>query len=95
MKVEPQPYKSPVAFTPGEIMQDILLARMQGFYYVLGRSGLKLETFCRLLRNEEPITPEIADALEKGFGIKASFWLNAQRQYDETRARLAGESGGD
>jgi len=39
--------------------------------------------FQRILDGTEPITPELAGALQAGTGIAAKFWLNLERDYRE------------
>ena len=95
MSIEPKPYTSPIAFMPGEILIDILQSRGISPQRLAEKSGLSISIIRLIVNGKQIITAEIADGLKKALGIKASFWLNAQRQYDETRARLAGESGGD
>lgn len=58
-------------------------------------NGHKLDqaaTMCRrmkptmlqaILDGEQPITPEVAGALQAGTGITAKFWLNLERDYRE------------
>jgi addiction module HigA family antidote len=46
-------------------------------------SGLSIEIIHNILNTKNPITPEIADRLEKVLNIPASFWLSKQANYDK------------
>ncbi len=47
------------------------------------RLGMQASNVSRMIREKETITSALAAKLEKALGIKSSFWLNAQAEYDK------------
>jgi HTH-type transcriptional regulator/antitoxin HigA len=41
-----------------------------------------------IIRGKRAFTPETAQQLEYVLGIKSSFWINAQRNFEDTKLRL-------
>ena len=81
MKSEQQPI--PVEpFPPREFIQDELEARGWTYSDLARRSGLSREDATAIAEGEISVTPEIAAALEKAFGISAQTWMNLQASYD-------------
>src|SRR5687767_5431515 len=52
------------------------------------RTGLTPKTISEICNGKGPITPTTALALEKVLGRPAHFWLNLQRLFDESQARV-------
>jgi HTH-type transcriptional regulator / antitoxin HigA len=87
----PAPYKSPIAITPGEILLDVIKERgirQKDLAEKMGRNPAKISL---IVNGTKAITAETAFQLELVLGIKSSFWLNAERQYQETKDRLERE----
>ena len=56
------------------------------------RMGRPYQEVSYIINGKRTITPETAKQLEYVLGIKASFWLNIERDYQETKARLEEEN---
>ncbi|MBI5153874.1 helix-turn-helix domain-containing protein [Candidatus Poribacteria bacterium] len=52
------------------------------------RTGLARKTINGIINGKEPIPPETAIQFEMVFRVPASFWLNLQKNFEETSARL-------
>lgn len=87
----PRQYKSPIAITPGEILLDIIQARGISQKELAEKMGRNSSKISAIVNGKKAITAETALQLELVLGIKSSFWLNAQRQYMETKDRLERE----
>ncbi len=90
--IPPVPYRSPVAIPPGETIKDIIEARDMSQKELATRMGRPPQEVSYLINGKRTITPVTAKQLEYVLGIKASFWLNIERDYQETKARLESEA---
>ena len=91
LPIHPAPYKSPIAILPGETIKDILTSRSMTQNELAIRMGRSYQEISYLINGKRTITLETAKQLEYVFGIKSSFWLNIERDYQETKARLEEE----
>ena len=89
--IPPAPYKCPIAIPPGETIKDILSSRGMTQNELAIRMGRPIQEISYLINGKRTITLETAKQLEYVLGIKASFWLNIERDYQETKARLEEE----
>ena len=81
-------YASP----PGGFLQEEAEARGILVQELADRCEKSVEEIKKVFRGAQEITPELATALEQAVtGIKASFWLNLEADYQET-LRRNGES---
>lgn len=87
----PAPYKCPIAIPPGDTIKDILSSRSMTQNELATRMGRPIQEISYLINGKRTITLETAKQLEYVLGIKASFWLNIERDYQETKARLEEE----
>jgi len=72
------------AVAPGEVLFDELLARCAE------RCGLPQETVEAVVCGNQPVTEDIAEALERGLGIRACLWLNLERNYQRDKREAEG-----
>ncbi|NQS99406.1 MAG: ImmA/IrrE family metallo-endopeptidase [candidate division Zixibacteria bacterium] len=89
--IPPAPYKCPIAIPPGETIKRIIIARNITQNELATRMGRPKQEISYLINGKRTITLETAKQLEYVLGIKASFWLNIERDYQETKARLEEE----
>ena len=73
---------------PGEILLEALEEREIGPKEFAVRTGKPEKTISTILKGESAITPDMAVLFEQVLDIPARFWLEAQRNYSEYRARL-------
>jgi len=76
---------------PGEHLREDFLPDYGLTAGALARAmGLKDRTRIeRLVREQQPVTPDTALRLAKVFGTTPQFWLNLQNGYDLSRAAIA------
>ena len=75
---------------PGATVAEEMEARgltANGFAAELGCPVAELKG---LLAGALPVTPALAAALERAWGVEAGFWTRLQAQYDEARRRKHG-----
>lgn len=77
-------YKPNWAIHPGEIVLYFAEYRCWSNEELAKRSGLSEQAISKIVNGKGRITPEIAEKLAKVFGMKTSFFVNAQTLYDET-----------
>ena len=72
-----------MAIHPTEIIKDEIKERGMSQKELAERLGMQASNVSRMLREKETITSALSVKLEKALGIKSSFWLNAQAEYDK------------
>ena len=72
---------------PGEVLLEYLESNSWNQRDLSRRSGVTPKTISEICSGKAPITPPTSLAFEKVFRRPAHFWLNLQRQYDESVAR--------
>lgn len=72
---------------PGDTLIEYLDAQGWNQSDLARRSGITPKTISEICNGKAPITPITALHFEKVFSRPAHFWLNLQRQYDESLAR--------
>lgn len=72
---------------PGEVLLEYLDSNGWNQRDLARRSGITPKTISEICNKKAPITPPTSLAFEKVFRRPAHFWLNLQRQFDETTAR--------
>ena len=77
------------AIHPGETLLETLEALGMSQKELAERSGRPLKTINEIIQGKAAITAETALQLERVTGVPASFWNNAQRNYEANLARLA------
>ena len=73
---------------PGYILQEALEDYNIGSKEFAVKTGKPEKTISAVLKEKSSITPEMAILFEKVLQIPASFWLEAQKNYDEYLARI-------
>ncbi|WP_417359807.1 ImmA/IrrE family metallo-endopeptidase [Galbibacter sp.] len=73
---------------PGEILSEALEEREIGAKEFAVRTGKPEKTITAVLKGESAITPDMAVLFEQVLKVPAHFWTEAQRNFDEYRARL-------
>lgn len=71
-----------MATSPVEIIKEEIQARGMSQKELAERMGMKASNLSRMFRENESITPMLAAKLECALGIKSSYWLQAQAEYD-------------
>ncbi len=82
-------YKAPIAIHPGETLKEILSTGQMTQVQLANRTGLHHVTISNIISGKDPISPETALCLSLVFGMSEGFWNNLQKNYDETKARIA------
>lgn len=72
-----------MATHPTEMIKDEIKERGMSQKELAERLGMKASNVSRMFREKETITSALAAKLETALGIKSSFWLNAQAEYDK------------
>ncbi len=76
------------AIHPGEILRGGYLEPLElSIEKFAAEIEVHTKTLDDVVAEREPITDALAEALSKGTGTSAQFWLNLQRAYDEAKAR--------
>lgn len=75
---------------PGEHLQEYVEARGWSNSECVEATGLTEDQLGDLFAAKAPVTPEIAETLERVFGLKASVWTRLQRTWDDRQAQDAG-----
>lgn len=88
MTIESQPRPQPDwIVSPGEILAEALLERSMSQAELSRRTARPLKTINEIVKGKAAITPDTALQLEYVLGIAARFWLSADREWRERRAR--------
>ncbi|MBU6196510.1 MAG: HigA family addiction module antidote protein [Cyanobacteria bacterium REEB446] len=85
-------YHSNYAIHPGSTLEDELNYLGISQVELAARSGLTKKHINEIINKKASISPETALKFEKVLGLKASFWLAYQRNYDEATARIEADS---
>ncbi len=84
-------YKAVIAVPPGETLVEMLEDRQMTQKELADRTGLSIKHINEIVQGKASITSDTALKLEAVLGIPASFWMNLEANYQETKARLAAE----
>ena len=83
---------SDLAIHPGETLADVIDEHDLSPSQLAEKSRLSRQVVCDIIAGTQDITTDIAQALERVFGVPARFWLNMQSRYEKTLARNAAKS---
>lgn len=84
-------YKPNIAIHPGKtLLENMELLNMTQVDLAC-RAELTVKHINEIVKGKSPITPETAIKFERVLDIKAAFWNNLQKKYDETIAYLNAE----
>lgn len=89
--VAPAPYAPDVAVAPGETIRDILSDMGMTQAELAARMKRPANKINEIIKGKKEITVETALALELTLGLPASFWINLEKNYQLTKARIAEE----
>lgn len=81
-------YFAGMAIPPGETLQEILDDKMMSQKELSVRIGCSQKHINKVVKGTASITSDFAIKLEDVLGIKASFWLTMEANYQETLSRL-------
>lgn len=79
------------AIPPGDTLRETLETIGMTQAELADRTGRPRKTINEIITGKAAITAETALQLERVLGIRASFWNNLERNYQETKARLKEE----
>lgn len=86
MSDTPAPYQPDVAIPPSETIQEMLQDMSLSQAELSQRIA---ENLNEIVQGKQQITAEVSLELELAFGLPASFWLNLEKNYQLTKARLS------
>jgi len=81
-------FKPDYAVPPGDVLADEMEVLQLSQSDLADRTGLARKTINEIVNGKSHITPETALKFEKVFQQPARYWLNLERNYQETKARL-------
>lgn len=76
-----QKLKSAVKYGVGELIADEMEIRGWNAQDFATISGFSVDLITKMIRNEEPISQETAQILDKLFGGHPDFWLSKDAEY--------------
>jgi HTH-type transcriptional regulator / antitoxin HigA len=82
-------FKPDYAFHPGETLEETLETLAMSQAELAQRTGRPLKTINEIIQGKAAITADTALQLERATGVPATFWNNAQRNYEAALARQA------
>jgi addiction module HigA family antidote len=80
------------AIPPGETLQETLTALGMTQAELAKRIDQSRRIIKEIVRGKAAITTGMAFELDRALGIPASFWINLEKNYQETMGRLRGVS---
>jgi addiction module HigA family antidote len=83
-----QEFKPNYAVPPGETLKEILEEREWSVQDFSAISWIPISFIEGILNGDKSIEQDIANKIDKSTGISHNFWLNLQRNYDQTIKRL-------
>lgn len=86
MSISRNQYLPSIIFHPGETLAEKLEELEISPKEFAVRTGQPEKTISAILGGKSSITPEMAISFESELKIPAHFWLNMQRNYDETKS---------
>ena len=89
MTYNPSDYQPGIAIHPGETVKESLEYLGYTSRDFAAQTGINQKDLDGIIEGKAPITPEIAAKLGKAIGTTGeTFWLNLQKNYEETLERL-------
>lgn len=77
------------AIHPGETLREVLEEKGMSNKELALRTGKPEQTISKVVQGKSSITTSMAIAFEKVLELPVNFWMNLQRDYDETLARIS------
>ena len=87
--IAPAPYEPDVAITPGETIREMLEEASMSQAELAQRMGRPANKLNEIVKGKRQITADTALELELVLGLPASFWINLEKNFQLTKARLA------
>ena len=84
-------YKAAIAIPPGETLKEFLDNEGMSQIELSKRIGLSEKHISEIINGKSPITHDTAIKLECVLKSPASFWINLEANYQETKARVKAE----
>src|SRR5260221_12164246 len=81
-------YSPNKAIHPGRIIAEALDREGMSQKSLSERTGISEKHLSQIINGEASITVETSLSLENALGGSASFWINLEKSYQETKARL-------
>src|SRR3989338_7433961 len=81
-------YQPNKAIHPGHVISRTLGREGMSQKNLSERTGLTEKHLSQIINGNASITVETALLLENALGVSASFWINLEKNYQETTARL-------
>ena len=81
-------YEPDYAVAPGETLAETIEYLGMSQKELATRTGLTEQSINRIIKGNQPITPETASKLELTTGVPARMWNNLESQYREQLARI-------
>ncbi len=88
-EIAPRPYEPDLAVCPGATIRDVLGAKGMTQQELADRMNRPPNKVNEIVRGKKAITVDTALELELVLGWPASFWLELEKNYQLTKARLA------
>ena len=76
------------AIPPAETVKELLEVRMMTLEALAKNTELDAEVLLEVIEVKRPIDETIAAKFEEVFGIPKTFWLNLEKNYQTTLARM-------
>jgi len=74
-------YAPDKVFPPGETLREVLEEIGMSEAEFAGRMAADVKEIRSIVKGETPVTPDIAQRMERILGVPASFWKNLEQQY--------------
>lgn len=81
-------YMASIAIKPSETIKESFEMSNMNIRQFANKLKMDVNSAKRLLDGEKSIDQSLAKRLENVFGVSATFWLNLQKNYNETVSRL-------
>jgi plasmid maintenance system antidote protein VapI len=76
-------YVPDIVYPPGETLLELLEERNLPLSELARLSGIDETVLVKIARGSLPVTMELAQRLEQGTQVPATFWLNLEHNYRE------------
>lgn len=87
--IAPASYEPDVAISPGETIREMLEEASMSQAELAQRMGRPANKLNEIVKGKRQITANTALELELALGLPASFWINLEKNFQLTKARLA------
>lgn len=88
-KVEKSSFRPDYEVLPGNTLLEVIRSRGFSQADLAMRTGHTPKMINEIIKGLAPITPETAIQFERALGVPSQFWNNLERNYQNTKARIA------